>query len=66
MKEIFIQLEKKKQELDKKRPFPVESIQSLREKIHLDWICHSNAIEGNTLTLSETKIVLEGYPLKKP
>ena len=24
------------------------------------WIYHSNAIEGNTLTLLETKVVLEG------
>jgi len=26
----------------------------------LRWIYHSNAIEGNTLTLLETKVVLEG------
>ncbi len=26
----------------------------------VEWTYHSNAIEGNTLTLSETKVVLEG------
>ena len=33
---------------------------SLREKLMLEWTYHSNAIEGNTLTLRETKVVLEG------
>ncbi|CAB3751788.1 hypothetical protein LMG29739_01382 [Paraburkholderia solisilvae] len=33
---------------------------SLREVLTLDWTYNSNAIEGNTLTLQETKVVLEG------
>jgi Fic family protein len=33
---------------------------SLREKMVLEWTYNSNAIEGNTLTLRETKVVLEG------
>ncbi|AFC26608.1 Fic family protein [Saprospira grandis] len=32
--------------------------QELWERIRLDWNYHSNAMEGNTLTLSETKILL--------
>jgi Fic family protein len=32
----------------------------LREKILLEWTYNSNAIEGNTLTINETKVVLEG------
>lgn len=33
---------------------------SLREKLFLDWTYNSKAIEGNTLTINETKVVLEG------
>jgi Fic family protein len=36
------------------------TMKRLREKIALEWTYHSNAIEGNTLTLKETKVVLEG------
>ena len=35
----------------------------LREKLIVEWTYHSNAIEGNTLTLSETKVVLEGITI---
>jgi hypothetical protein len=34
-------------------------IASLREKLFLEWTYNSNAIEGNTLTINETKVVLE-------
>lgn len=46
--------------LDAARPLPAHTIASLREKLMLEWTYHSNAIEGNTLTLRETKVVLEG------
>jgi Fic family protein len=49
-----------KAELDDLRPFPQGSLRSLQDLIALEWTFHSNAIEGNTLTLRETKIVLEG------
>lgn len=49
-----------KAKLDAARPLPKNTVASLREKIALDWTYHSNAIEGNTLTLRETKVVLEG------
>jgi len=52
-----------KKELDKKRPLNPNSIKSLRESDILDWTYHSNAIEGNTLTLRETKVVLEGITI---
>lgn len=35
-------------------------VNSLHENLVLQWTYHSNAIEGNTLTLKETKVVLEG------
>lgn len=46
--------------LDAARPLPAHTVASLREKLMLEWTYHSNAIEGNTLTLRETKVVLEG------
>ena len=39
---------------------PKYTLSSLREKLLLEWTYNSNAIEGNTLTINETKIVLEG------
>lgn len=39
---------------------PVSTLKTLREKLLLEWTYNSNAIEGNTLTLKETKVVLEG------
>ncbi|MCG1055425.1 Fic family protein [Mycetohabitans sp. B5] len=49
-----------KAKLDAARPLPLHTVASLREKLMLEWTYHSNAIEGNTLTLRETKVVLEG------
>jgi Fic family protein len=46
--------------LDAARPLPQYTVASLREKLALEWTYHSNGIEGNTLTLRETKVVLEG------
>ncbi len=60
MSRLFIQTDFKKQELDAKRPLPKHTFQSLREKLFLEWTYNSNAIEGNTLTINETKVVLEG------
>lgn len=54
------QIDEKKALIDSKRPLPVNTVNSIREKIFLEWTYNSNAIEGNTLTLSETKVVLEG------
>ena len=54
------QIDLKKQQLDAKSPLPKYTVQSLREKLFLEWTYNSNAIEGNTLTINETKVVLEG------
>lgn len=35
----------------------------LHEKLMIEWTYNSNAIEGNTLTLSKTKVVLEGITI---
>ncbi|TCI57385.1 Fic family protein [Exiguobacterium sp. SH1S21] len=57
---MFERITIKKIELDQKRPLPVYTLRSLREKLFLEWTYNSNAIEGNTLTINETKVVLEG------
>src|SRR4051794_19823743 len=57
---MFEQIDQKKELLDSKRPLPKYTLKSLREKLLLEWTYNSNAIEGNTLTINETKVVLEG------
>lgn len=49
----------KKARLDSKRPLPPDAVRRLRDEIRLLHTYHSNAIEGNTLTLQETKLVIE-------
>src|SRR5690554_2395827 len=56
---MFEMIDKKKNKIEEKRPLPKNTLKSLREKLFLEWTYNSNAIEGNTLTLSETKVVLE-------
>ncbi|MEZ4915840.1 MAG: Fic family protein [Chitinophagales bacterium] len=49
----------KKAKLDAKRPLPYGVLHRLKEDLALEWTYNSNSIEGNTLTLQETKIVIE-------
>ena len=56
----FTRIDQLKARLDARRPLPATTLASLREDLILRWTYHSNAIEGNTLTLNETKVVLEG------
>lgn len=61
----------KKARLDKYRPLPPDVVRQLADDLRLQLTYHSNAIEGNTLTLRETRIVLEsgitigGHPLRE-
>src|SRR5690625_6028127 len=57
---MFEQIDRKKDILDANRPLSKYTLASLREKLLLEWTYNSNAIEGNTLTINETKVVLEG------
>ena len=52
-----------KESIDQHRPFSKRLVDSLHEKLIVEWTYNSNAIEGNTLTLSETKVVLEGITI---
>ncbi len=56
----FDEVDSLKKELDSKRPISKETLKSLKESINLEWTYNSNGIEGNTLTLRETQVVLEG------
>ncbi len=49
--------------LNRLRPLPEHTVKSLHEQLVLEWTYNSNAIEGNTLTLKETKVVLEGITI---
>lgn len=52
-----------KKSIDEYRPFSKNLADSLQEKLIVEWTYNSNAIEGNTLTMSETKVVLEGITI---
>ena len=52
-------VEEKQRRLDALRPLPTQAVKSIRDSLSLEWTYNSNSIEGNTLTLLETKMVLE-------
>ena len=56
---LQIRLEEKKARLDLHRPLAPPIAQRLHEDLRIRLTYHSNAIEGNTLTLRETQIVIE-------
>jgi Fic family protein len=56
--DLLRSIEGKKRELDKLRPLSPEIVGKLREQFTLEWTYNTNAIEGNTLTLRETELVI--------
>lgn len=64
---VFSYLDSLKNEIDKRRPLTPGEVERLRDEFLIDYTYNSNAIEGNTLTLQETAMVLEGITIdKKP
>src|SRR3989338_4889400 len=62
---IRTRLEEKFSKLNKLRPLPKSAVQKLREKFQIEMTYNSNAIEGNSLTLKETFLVInEGITIK--
>ena len=59
----FTYLDELKAKLDIYRPLPREVVANLHENLIVEWTYNSNAIEGNTLTLQETKVALEGVTI---
>ena len=49
----------KKKRLEAKRPLPPELVNRLRKELVIEYTYDTNAIEGNTLTLNETRLVIE-------
>ncbi len=56
---LLERLDTKKRQLEALRPLPVAAVNRLKEQILVEWIYNSNAIEGSTITLHETKLILE-------
>lgn len=60
-------IDQKKTELDSKRPLTEGEVERLNEEFTVEYTYNSNAIEGNTLTLRETDLVLRGLTIdQKP
>ncbi len=60
-------IDKKKKELDNRRPLTEGEMERLNEEFTVEYTYNSNAIEGNTLTLRETDLVLRGLTIdRKP
>lgn len=62
---LFLEIDKKIQRLNTLRPFTPGETGRLRHDFMVDFTYNSNAIEGNTLTLKETAMVLEGMTIDK-
>ena len=64
---LLLKVDALKAELDAKRPMTAGEAERLREQFMVDFTYNSNAIEGNTLTLQETAMVLGGMTVdQKP
>ncbi|MDP5101240.1 MAG: Fic family protein [Nonlabens sp.] len=57
--DLLQKIDEKKARLDSYRPFPSHVVHSIKESLSIEWTYNSNSIEGNTLTLQETKMVIE-------
>lgn len=63
----FEKIKELKAELDTRRPLTQGELERLNEEFMIEFTYNSNAIEGNTLTLQETAMVLEGITIdQKP
>ena len=64
---ILSQIDRKKKELEGRRPVTEGELERLNEEFTVEYTYNSNAIEGNTLTLRETDLVLKGLTIdQKP
>src|SRR5579859_6886975 len=70
LSDLLSRVDALKIEIDKLRPINPIQERRILDKFRLDWNYHSNAIEGNNLTLGETRVLLlegltaNGKPLK--
>lgn len=65
LQSTFERLYHKKQHLQTSRPLPAIALNKIRESLSIEWTYNSNSIEGNTMSLRETQMVLqEGITVK--
>jgi Fic family protein len=65
MQSIYDRIQLKKEKLQRKRPLPQMALHKIKESLSIEWTYNSNSIEGNTLSLRETHMVLqEGVTIK--
>jgi Fic family protein len=55
----FERLTEKVASLNQLRPLPQAAISKIKEALQIEWTYNSNSIEGNTLSLRETQMVLQ-------
>ena len=55
---IITRIEEKKRRLDALRPLPASAVRKLQEQFKIEMTYNSNGIEGNTLTLRDTDLLL--------
>ena len=58
MNDLLNQIKLKKDKLDNLRPLSNEQIKNLKNYFDIEFTYNSNAIDGNTLTFNETKLVI--------
>ena len=64
---ILTDIERKRERLSEMRPLTQGEVERLAEEFMIEFTYNSNAIEGNTLTLKETALALEGMTIdQKP
>lgn len=64
---VLAEIEQKRERLDTMRPLTPGEVKRLQDEFMVEFTYNSNAIEGNTLTLKETAMVLEGMTIdRKP
>ena len=64
---VLAEVEAKRERLNTLRPLTSGEVKRLRDEFMIEFTYNSNAIEGNTLTLKETAMVLEGMTIdRKP
>ena len=64
---LLVMIDRKKEELQNRRPLTAGEVERLTEEFIVEYTYNSNAIEGNTLTLRETDMVLRGLTIdRKP
>src|SRR5215469_15595549 len=68
---LYKRIAEKKSQLDNHRPLSPDTVRRLNEDLRVFLTYHSNAIEGNSLTLRETQLVIDygltihGHPLRE-